>query len=88
MNTTSAGGLSKTRLRRMHDVMTGHVDDGSMPGLVSLVSRRGEVFVDTIGKMALDGAPMARHHLPYHLDDQADHRRRSRHRQVLKPAGV
>jgi CubicO group peptidase (beta-lactamase class C family) len=60
MNMTSAGGLSKTRLRRMHDVMTGHVDDGSMPGLVSLVSRRGEVFVDTIGKMALDGAPMAR----------------------------
>jgi CubicO group peptidase (beta-lactamase class C family) len=60
MNMTSAGGLSKTRLRGMHDVMTGHVDDGSMPGLVSLVSRRGEVFVDTIGKMALDGAPMAR----------------------------
>ena len=59
-NTTSAGGLSKTRLRRMHDVMTGHVDDGSMPGLVSLVSRRGEVFVDTIGRIAIDGAPMAR----------------------------
>jgi CubicO group peptidase (beta-lactamase class C family) len=60
MNMTSAGGLSKTRMRRMHDVMAGHVDDGSMPGLVSLVSRRGEVFVDTIGKMAFDGAPMAR----------------------------
>src|ERR1700681_1235994 len=59
-NATSAGGLSKTRLRRMHDVMTGHVDDGSMPGLVSLVSRRGEVFVDTIGRIAIDGAPMAR----------------------------
>ena len=59
-NTTSAGGLSKTRLRRMHDVMNGHVDNGSMPGLVSLVSRRGEVFVDTIGRMAIDGAPMAR----------------------------
>jgi CubicO group peptidase (beta-lactamase class C family) len=44
----------------MHDVMAGHVDDGSMPGLVSLVSRRGEVFVDTIGRMAIDGAPMAR----------------------------
>jgi len=59
-NTTSAGGLSKTGLRRMHDVMTGHVDDGSMPGLVSLVSRRGEVFVDAIGRIAIDGAPMAR----------------------------
>jgi CubicO group peptidase (beta-lactamase class C family) len=60
MNVTSAGGMPKTRMRRMHDVMAGHVDDGSMPGLVSLVSRRGEVFVDAIGKMALDGAPMAR----------------------------
>src|SRR5713226_4933425 len=60
MNTTSAAGLSKTRMQRMHDVMTGHVDDGSMPGLVSLVSRRGEVFVNTIGRMAIDGAPMAR----------------------------
>jgi hypothetical protein len=50
-NPTSAGELSKTRLRRI-DVMTGHVDDGSMPGPVSLVSR-GEVFVDAIGKMAL-----------------------------------
>jgi CubicO group peptidase (beta-lactamase class C family) len=60
MNMTSAGGLSKTRLRRMHDVMAGHVDDGSMPGLVSLVSRRGEVFVDAIGRIAIDGAPMAR----------------------------
>ncbi len=60
MNTTSAAGLSKTRMQRMHDVMAGHVDDGSMPGLVSLVSRRGEVFVNTIGRMAIDGAPMAR----------------------------
>src|ERR1700704_5756195 len=56
----SAAGLSKARLGRMHDVMAGHVDDGSMPGLVSLVSRRGEVFVDAIGKMAVDGAPMVR----------------------------
>jgi CubicO group peptidase (beta-lactamase class C family) len=60
MSMTSAGGMSKTRMRRMHDVMAGHVDNGSMPGLVSLVSRRGEVFVDAIGKMAVDGAPMAR----------------------------
>src|ERR1700682_4170191 len=59
-HTTSAGGLSKTPRRRWHDVMTVHVDDGSMPGLVSLVSRRGEVFVDTIGRIAIDGAPMAR----------------------------
>jgi CubicO group peptidase (beta-lactamase class C family) len=59
MNMTATGALSKARLRRMHDVMAGHVDD-SMPGLVSLVSRRGEVHVDAIGKMAIDGPPMAR----------------------------
>ncbi len=40
MEMTGASGPSKTRLRRMHDVMAGHVDDGSMPGLVTLVSRR------------------------------------------------
>lgn len=31
-----------------------------MPGPVTLVSRRGEVHVDPIGKMALAGAPMQR----------------------------
>ncbi|MGZ5940594.1 MAG: serine hydrolase domain-containing protein [Rhizomicrobium sp.] len=60
MEMTGAGGLSKTHLRRMHDVMAGHVDDGSMPGLVMLVSRRGEIHVDVIGNMAIDGAPMQR----------------------------
>src|SRR6266849_3415948 len=60
MEMTGAGGLSKTRLGRMHDVMAGHVDDGSMPGLVTLLSRRGEIHVDVIGNMAFDGAPMQR----------------------------
>jgi CubicO group peptidase (beta-lactamase class C family) len=44
----------------MHDIMAGHVDRGTMPGLVSLVSRRGEVHVDTIGAMAVGGAPVTR----------------------------
>jgi CubicO group peptidase (beta-lactamase class C family) len=57
---TSAGGLSKARLDRMHDVLAGHVEAGDMPGMVTLVSRRGETHVDAIGKMAIDGAPMAR----------------------------
>ena len=57
---TTAGGLSKSRLARMHDIMAGHVEAGDMPGLVTLVSRRGEVHVDPIGKMALGGAPMRR----------------------------
>jgi CubicO group peptidase (beta-lactamase class C family) len=57
----SAGALSRVRLGRMHDVMAGHVDAGEMPGLVALVSRRGEVHVDAIGKQAFDGhEPMRR----------------------------
>ena len=45
----TAGGLSALRLRRMHDVLAGHVEGGSPSGLVSLVERRGELHVDTIG---------------------------------------
>jgi CubicO group peptidase (beta-lactamase class C family) len=57
----SAGGLSKTRLGRMHDVMAGHVERGAVPGLVTLVSRRGEVHVDAIGMKAAGGSdPMRR----------------------------
>src|SRR5882762_1396445 len=50
----STGGLSKARLDRMHDVMSGYIDRGQMPGLVTLVSRRGEVHVDAIGTKAVD----------------------------------
>jgi CubicO group peptidase (beta-lactamase class C family) len=57
---TDVGGLSKARLGRMHDIMAGHVDSGDPPGLVTLVSRHGEVHVDVIGKMAIGGAPMRR----------------------------
>jgi CubicO group peptidase (beta-lactamase class C family) len=43
------GGLSTARLRRMHDVMAGYVERGDVPGMVTLVSRRGEAHVDAIG---------------------------------------
>ena len=57
----STGGLSKARLSRMHDVMAGYVERGEVPGLVTLVSRRGEVHVDAIGmKAAGDRDPMRR----------------------------
>jgi hypothetical protein len=45
----SAGGLSKARLRHMHDVMAGYVERGNVPGLLTLVSRRGKVHVEAIG---------------------------------------
>jgi CubicO group peptidase (beta-lactamase class C family) len=60
-NSMSIGGLSKTRLGRLHDVMAGYVERGEVPGLVTLVSRRGEVHIDAIGVKAAGGdAPVRR----------------------------
>jgi CubicO group peptidase (beta-lactamase class C family) len=57
----STGGLSTSRLARMHDVMAGHVERGVVPGIVTLVSRRGEVHVDAIGTKAFgDSDPVWR----------------------------
>src|SRR3954451_11286733 len=57
----SNGAFSKARLDRMHRVMAGHVERGDVPGIVTLVSRRGEVHVDALGTMAFGGdAPMQR----------------------------
>ncbi len=57
----SSGGLSKARLDRMHEVMAGHVEHGGVPGLVTLISRRGQVHVDAIGMKAAGGKdPMRR----------------------------
>lgn len=53
--------FSHTRLRRMHDVLAGHVERGGAPGIVTMVSRRGETHVDVIGTTDLDGGtPMRR----------------------------
>jgi CubicO group peptidase (beta-lactamase class C family) len=54
------GGLSKTRLKRMHDVMARHVAADGVPGMVTLLSRYGEVHADAIGNMAIGGAPIER----------------------------
>jgi CubicO group peptidase (beta-lactamase class C family) len=50
------GGLSKVRLGHMHGVMAGYVERGDVPGIVTLVSRRGEVHVDAIGMKAVGGS--------------------------------
>jgi CubicO group peptidase (beta-lactamase class C family) len=45
----------------MHEVMASYVERGEVPGLVTLVSRRGEVHVDVIGTQAIgDRPPMRR----------------------------
>jgi CubicO group peptidase (beta-lactamase class C family) len=57
----SEGNLSKSRLARMHESMNRHVESGYVPGLVTLVARRGEVHVDAIGQQDVGGAaPMRR----------------------------
>jgi CubicO group peptidase (beta-lactamase class C family) len=56
----SSGGLSKARLGRMHDVMVGYVERGEMPGIVTMVSRRGDVHVDAIGTKAVGGPETTR----------------------------
>jgi CubicO group peptidase (beta-lactamase class C family) len=48
-------GCSRVRLERMHDLMAGHVQRGAVPGIVTLVSRRGKVRVNTVGAKVLGG---------------------------------
>ncbi|MDP9845491.1 serine hydrolase domain-containing protein [Streptosporangium lutulentum] len=57
----SVSGLSTVRLARMREVLTGHVTRGDLPGLVTLVARRGEVHVEAIGSTETGGGgPMRR----------------------------
>jgi CubicO group peptidase (beta-lactamase class C family) len=57
----SGAAWSKPRLARMHDVLAGHVERGEIPGVVTLLSRRGDVHVDALGATAIGGAaPMQR----------------------------
>ena len=53
--------FSTARLARMHGVLAGHVASGALPGLVALVSRRGETHVHCLGTKQAGGAePMRR----------------------------
>ncbi len=55
------GGLSKSGLARVRDVLARPVESGKIPGLVALVSRGDETYVEALGTMQHDGgAPMRR----------------------------
>jgi CubicO group peptidase (beta-lactamase class C family) len=57
----SGGAFSGARLMRLHDALAAHVTSGAMPGIVALVSRRGETHVETIGRQSFEAeAPMRR----------------------------
>jgi CubicO group peptidase (beta-lactamase class C family) len=51
----SSGGLSETRLARVRDVMAGSVEREELPGIVTLIARRGEVHVHALGTKSLGG---------------------------------
>jgi CubicO group peptidase (beta-lactamase class C family) len=57
---TTPGGLSPARLARMHEVMSGYVERGEVPGIVTLVSRHGDAHVDVLGRQAIGGEAMRR----------------------------
>lgn len=57
----TGNGFSKAGLRRLREVLAGHVESGKIPGLVALVSRGGETHVEALGTHRHDGgAPMSR----------------------------
>lgn len=49
----SPAGLSKSRLERMHRVLSRYVERKDMPALVALVSRHDDVHVETLGTMSV-----------------------------------
>ncbi|MEU9204751.1 serine hydrolase domain-containing protein [Streptomyces sp. NPDC048332] len=54
-------GFSETGLRRVHAVLSRHVETGRIPGLVALFSQGDETHVETLGTMRHDGGdPMRR----------------------------
>ncbi|HWF46136.1 MAG TPA: serine hydrolase domain-containing protein, partial [Bryobacteraceae bacterium] len=55
----SAAGLSKSRLERMHRVLSGYIEREDLPGLVALVGHHDDVHTETLGTLAFDNpAPM------------------------------
>jgi len=54
------GGFSESRLGRIREAMGGYVERGEVPGVVTLVSRRGEVHVEALGRRRVGGDPVRR----------------------------
>ena len=59
----SAGGLSAKRLARVGDLLARQVDAGCTPGALVVLARRGAVYIEATGNLAVEGAgsttPMA-----------------------------
>lgn len=57
---STVGGLSSSRLERMRKVLGGYIDRSEVAGLVTLVSRRGETHVETLGMQSRERAEAIR----------------------------
>jgi CubicO group peptidase (beta-lactamase class C family) len=56
-----SANFSKAGLDRLHSVLYGYVERGEIPGIVALVSRGDDVYVETLGTMAVgNSAPVKR----------------------------
>ena len=71
-------GFDAARLKRLDDVMAGHVDSGDVGGVAWLAACGDDLDVGVAGVLTRgEAAPVQpRLHLPDRLDDQADRRRR------------
>ncbi|WP_067461586.1 serine hydrolase domain-containing protein [Actinomadura macra] len=48
--------FSKTRLGRIRETMTGHIERGAVPGVVTLVARHGETHLEALGSASIGSA--------------------------------
>lgn len=56
-----AAGFSPERLKRLDAYMQGLVDQGHLPGAITMVARHGKIVsYETFGKRAIGGAPMTK----------------------------
>jgi CubicO group peptidase (beta-lactamase class C family) len=47
-------GLSKSRLKRLTQTLSSHVEQKVMPGMVALVARDGDTYLESFGTLAFD----------------------------------
>jgi CubicO group peptidase (beta-lactamase class C family) len=57
----NGSGFSKDGLDRLDDILSGHVDRGTAPGLVAAVSRHGEIHEQVIGTTDVEGDRRVQH---------------------------
>ena len=60
-STPDAAGFSPERLKRLDTYMQNLVDQGHLPGAITMVARHGKIVsYETFGKTAIGGAPMTK----------------------------